>query len=115
MKTLSVAHSACTRILPAIVLIGSLIGFNSASAAVFTWAGAAGNWGTNGSWLNNAQPANNDSVLFTSAGSGTTSTVNLSRTISDITFNASANRTFTLQSSGTFTTTLGSLVNDSGA
>jgi hypothetical protein len=72
------------------------------------------NWGVNASWLNNAQPANNDSVLFTNAGSGTTSTVNLSRTIADITFDASANRKFALVNNNSFTTTLGSLINNSG-
>ena len=95
----------------AMLVCGSLSG--EASAAVFTWAGNNTNWGTAGSWVNNALPANGDSVLFTSAGSGTTSTVNLSRTISDITFDASANRTFTLANSPTFTTTLGSISNAS--
>ena len=94
----------------AMLVCSSLSG--EAAAAVFTWAGSNTNWGTNSSWLNNALPANGDSVLFTNAGSGTASGVNIARTITDITFGASANRTFTL--SGNSQTTLGSLTNDSG-
>ena len=94
----------------AMLVCSSLSG--EAAAAVFTWAGNNANWGTNSSWLNNAQPANGDSVVFTNAGSGTTSGVNIARTITDITFNASVNRTFTV--SGNSQTTLGSIANDSG-
>jgi len=111
-KTFKIA-SACLWAANAMLVCGSLSG--EASAAVFTWAGNAANWNSNSSWLNNAQPANNDSVLFTNAGSGTTSGVNLSRTITDITFDASANRTFTLTQIGANVTTLGSLANNSGS
>jgi hypothetical protein len=104
---------ACLWAATAMLVCGSLSG--EASAAVFTWAGNNANWNSNSSWLNNAQPANNDSVLFTNAGSGTTSGVNLSRTITDITFDASANRTFTLTQVGATVTTLGSLANNSGS
>ncbi len=103
---------ACLWAASAMLVCGSLSG--EASAAVFTWAGNNANWNSNASWLNNAQPANNDSVLFTNVGSGSTSTVNLSRTIADITFDASATRTFTLVNSGAHLTTLGSLINNSG-
>jgi hypothetical protein len=86
---------------------------NVATAAVFTWGGNNANWGTAGSWVNNALPANGDSVLFTNVGSGSTSTANLTRSLADITFAASANRTYTIANSGTHTTTLGSIANDS--
>ena len=86
---------------------------NVSSAAVFTWGGNNANWGTAGSWVNNALPANGDSVLFTNVGSGSTSTANLTRSLADITFGASANRTYTIANSGTHTTTLGSIANDS--
>jgi autotransporter-associated beta strand protein len=112
MKMTFKISSTCLWAATAMLACASLSG--EATAAVFTWAGNAGNWGVNASWLNNAQPANGDSVLFTNAGSGTTSTVNLSRTIADITFDASANRTFALVNNNSFTTTLGSLINNSG-
>jgi autotransporter-associated beta strand protein len=102
--------SACLWAASAMLVCGSLSG--EASAAVFTWAGNNANWGTNSSWLNNAQPANGDSVLFTNAGTGTSSAVNIARTITDITFGASANRTFSVSGNGQ--TTLGSIANDSG-
>lgn len=94
---------------------GCLFATGNAGAAVFTWSGNNANWNSNTSWLNNAQPVNGDSVLFTSAGSGSTSTVNLSRTLTDITFDATVNRTFTLVNSNSFTTTLGSLTNASAS
>jgi hypothetical protein len=112
MKMTFKIASACLWAASTMFVCGSLSG--EAAAAVFTWAGNNANWGVNSSWLNNAQPANGDSVLFTNVGSGSTSTVNLSRTIADITFDASAIRTFTLANSGTHTTTLGSLINNSG-
>ena len=111
-KTFNIAAS-CLCAAAAVLVCGSLSG--EASAAVFTWAGNNANWGVNSSWLNNAQPANSDSVLFTNAGSGTASGVNLTRTLANITFDASANRTFTLTQSGASVTTLGSLANDSGS
>jgi hypothetical protein len=95
------------------MLVAGLSAASSASAAVFTWGGSNANWGTNGSWVNNAQPATGDSVLFKNLGSGTDSTVNISRTLADITFGASANRSFTLKNNNTYTTTLGSLINAS--
>jgi fibronectin-binding autotransporter adhesin len=110
MKMTFKISSTCLWVATAMLACGSLSG--EAAAAVFTWAGNNANWGTNSSWLNNAQPANNDSVLFTNAGTGTTSGVNIVRTIADITFGASANRTFTL--TGNNQTTLGSIANDSG-
>jgi autotransporter-associated beta strand protein len=113
MKMTIKIASACLWAASAMLVCGSLSG--EASAAVFTWAGNNANWNSNASWLNNAQPANNDSVLFTNAGSGTASGVNLTRTISDITFDASVNRTFTLTQVGANATTLGSLANNSGS
>ena len=110
MKMTFKISSTCLWAASAMLVCSSLSG--EAAAAVFTWAGNNTNWGTTSSWLNNALPANGDSVLFTNAGTGTTSGVNIARQISDITFSASANRTFTL--SGTGQTTLGSLTNDSG-
>ena len=112
MKMSFKISSTCLWAASAMLVCSSLSG--EAAAAVFTWAGNNAAWNSNSSWLNNAQPANTDSVLFTNAGTGTTSTVNLSRTIADITFDASANRTFTLSNSPSFTTTLGSLINNSG-
>jgi hypothetical protein len=112
MKMTYKIASVCLLAASTMLVCGSLSG--EASAAVFTWAGNNANWGVNSSWLNNAQPVSGDSVLFTNAGSGSTSTVNLSRTIADITFDASANRTFTLVNNNSFTTTLGSLINNSG-
>ena len=112
MKMTFKISSTCLWAASAMLVCSSLSG--EAAAAVFTWAGSNANWGTNSSWLNNAQPANGDSVLFTNAGSGSTSTVNLSRSIADITFDASANRTFTLVNNNSFTTTLGSIINNSG-
>jgi hypothetical protein len=102
--------SVCLWAASTMLVCGSLSG--EASAAVFTWAGNNANWGVNSSWLNNAQPANGDSVLFTNVGSGSTSSVNIIRTITDITFGASANRTFTV--SGNSQMTLGSIANESG-
>lgn len=96
-----------------LALASGLLASEKASAAVFTWGGSNANWGTAGSWVNSAVPTNGDSVLFTNLGTGTTSTVNISRTLTDITFDATANRTFTLANSGTFTTTLGSITNSS--
>ena len=112
MKMSFKISSTCLWAASAMLVCSSLSG--EAAAAVFTWAGNNAAWNSNSSWLNNAQPTNTDSVLFTNAGTGTTSTVNLSRTIADITFDASANRTFTLANSPSFTTTLGSLINNSG-
>jgi hypothetical protein len=112
MKMTFKISSTCLWVASAMLACASLSG--EAAAAVFTWAGNNANWGVNSSWLNNAQPVSGDSVLFTNAGSGSTSTVNLSRTIADITFDASANRTFTLVNNNSFTTTLGSLINNSG-
>jgi autotransporter-associated beta strand protein len=113
MKMTLKISSTCLWAASAMLVCSGLSG--EASAAVFTWAGNNANWNSNSSWLNNAQPANNDSVLFTNAGSGTTSGVNLSRTITDITFDASVNRTFTLTQVGANSTTLGSLANNSGS
>ena len=110
MKMTLKISSTCLWAASAMLVCSSLSG--EAAAAVFTWAGNNTNWGSTSSWLNNALPANGDSVLFTNAGTGTTSGVNIARQISDITFSASANRTFAL--SGTGQTTLGSLTNDSG-
>lgn len=112
MKMTFKIASVCLWVASTMLVCGIVSG--EATAAVLTWAGSNGNWNNNASWLNNAQPANGDSVLFTNAGSGTSSTVNLSRTIADITFAASANRTFTLVNSNSFTTTMGSIVNNSG-
>jgi hypothetical protein len=107
MKMTFKISSTCLWAASAMLLCSSLSG--EASAAVYTWAGNNTNWGTNSSWLNNAQPANGDSVLFTNAGTGTTSGVNIARQIADITFNGSVNRTFSV--TGNSTTTLGSIVN----
>ena len=110
MKMTLKISSTCLWAASAMLVCSSFSG--EATAAVFTWAGNNANWGSNSSWLNNAQPANGDSVLFTNAGSGTTSGVNIARTITDITFGASANRNFVV--SGNSQTTLGSLTNNSG-
>lgn len=112
MKMTFKIASACLWAASAMLVCSALS--NVSTAAVYTWGGANANWGTAGSWVNGTVPANGDSVLFTNAGTGTTSGVNISRTITDITFNASVNRGFALQQSGTFATTLGSLTNDSG-
>ena len=113
MNVLNKMFPACLRSLSAMLLLASCILSGSASAGIFTWAGNNANWANNASWLNNAQPGNTDSVLFTNAGSGTSSTVNLTRSIADITFDSSANRTYTLANSNAFTTTLGSITNAS--
>jgi len=119
MKTLSVAHSACTRILPAIVLpaivlIGSLIGFNSASAAVFTWdgGGANNNWNTNLNWAGDTAPtlANFSTTDFVFGGTTRLSSVNnvttsATNTVQSITFNAGAGA-FTLSGSNVNTNKL---------
>jgi hypothetical protein len=76
MKMTFKISSTCLWAASAMLVCGSLSG--EASAAVFTWAGNNANWNSNSSWLNNAQPANGDSVVFTNVGSGTTSGVNLS-------------------------------------
>jgi hypothetical protein len=110
MKMTFKISSTCLWAATAMLVCGSFS--SEAAAAVFTWAGNNTNWNNNSSWLNNAQPANTDSVLFTNVGSGSTSGVNIARTIADITFDASVNRTFTL--SGNSQTTLGSIANDSG-
>jgi hypothetical protein len=113
MKMTFKISSMCLWAASTMLVCGSLSG--EAAAAVFTWAGNNANWNSNASWLNNAQPANGDSVLFTNVGPGSTSGVNLIRTITDITFDASANRTFTLTQIGANVTTLGSLANNSGS
>ena len=100
MKMTFKISSTCLWAASAMLVCGSLSG--EASAAVFTWAGNNANWGTNSSWLNNAQPANGDSVLFTNAGTGTTSGVNIIRSITDITFDASVNRSFTVSGNSHF-------------
>ena len=112
MKMTLKTSSTCLWAASAMLVCSTLS--NVSTAAVYTWGGANANWGTAGSWVNGTVPANGDSVLFTNAGTGTTGLVNISRTISDITFNASVNRGFILQQSGTLVTTLGSLTNDSG-
>ena len=112
MKMTVKISSACLWAASAMLVCSTLS--NVSTAAVYTWGGANANWGTAGSWVNGTVPANGDSVLFTNAGTGTTSGVNISRSIADITFNASVDRGFILQQSGTFVTTLGSLTNDSG-
>ncbi|MCX7432751.1 MAG: hypothetical protein NTY17_17475, partial [Planctomycetia bacterium] len=110
MKMTFKISSTCLWAASAMLVCSSLSG--EAAAAVFTWAGNNAAWNSNSSWLNNAQPTNGDSVVFTNAGSGTTSGVNIARTITDITFGASANRSFVV--SGNSQTTLGSLTNASG-
>jgi autotransporter-associated beta strand protein len=114
MNALSQFRAAVRQMLPVFALTAVLFGAGTASAAVFTWAGNNANWNNNASWVNNAQPANGDSVLFTNLGTGTNSTVNLARTLTGITFDATANRTFNLINSGANTTTLGSITNNSG-
>ena len=113
MKMTVKTSSTCLWAASAMLVCSSLSG--EAAAAVFTWAGNIGTapWGTSANWLSGTTPANGDSVLFTDSGTGSTSTVNLSRTIADITFDASVNRSFTLANNGTFVTTLGSLANNS--
>ena len=113
MKMTFKISSTCLWAASAMLVCSSLSG--EAAAAVFTWAGNIGTapWGTSANWLSGTTPANGDSVLFTNSGTGSTSTVNLSRTIADITFDASVNRSFTLANNGTFVTTLGSLANNS--
>lgn len=95
-------------------LVACLMVSGSASAAVVTWAGNGGNWNNTSSWSGGALPVNGDSVLFTNSGSSSSSTVGIMRSLTEITFGASANRTYTLSNSGTFVTSLGSITNSSG-
>jgi len=102
------------RLAMAAVLFGSASMSGSATAAVFTWAGNGGSWGTAGSWLNLAVPPNSSDVLFTSAGNVavTSSGVNITRTIGSLTFDASVNRSFTL--TGLNVLTVQDITNSSG-
>ena len=114
MKTLSIAHSACSRILPAIVLIGICFTLTTASAAVFTWdgGGANNNWNTNLNWAGDTAPtlANFSTTDFVFGGTTRLSSVNnvttsATNTVQSITFNAGAGA-FTLSGSNVNTNKL---------
>jgi hypothetical protein len=113
MNAVPVFFSAGIRHISAALALGVLLCSTPAIAATVTWGGGNANWGTAGSWVSGTLPVNGDSVLFTNVGTGSNSTVNISRTLNDITFDASANRTYTLVNSGAFVTTLGTITNNS--
>ena len=113
MTTFPQFPSLFKRTLTVAVVASSVLASTTASAAVYTWAGNGGNWGTNGSWLNNSLPQNSDSVVFTGAGSSATSTVNISRTLTAITFDNAVSRSYTLSQNGSNLTTLGNVTNNS--
>ena len=103
--------TACGMLLATALVVVSAVASRPASAAVFTWAGAAGPWNSNSSWTSGTSPSNGDSVLFTSLGTGTTSNVNKTLTLTGITFDASVNRSFTL--SGASIVTVPNITNSS--